>query len=76
MNFQVFCFLTDFNFDYRFLEGMTGAIFVMWSWRLSETFFIFMFGVSRRSTPAYQSDYANEAEFEVRITTRYLETYF
>ncbi len=28
--FQLFCFLTDFNFDDRFLEGMTGAIFEIW----------------------------------------------
>ncbi len=45
--FQLFCFSTDFNFDYRFLEGMTGGIFEMWFWRLSETFFIFIFGVSQ-----------------------------
>ncbi len=36
---QLFCFSTNFNFDYRFLEGMTGAIFEMWSWRVFETFF-------------------------------------
>ena len=48
VHFQLFCFSTDFNFDCRFLEGMTGAIFVIWSRRLSETFFIFMFGVSQR----------------------------
>ncbi len=30
LHFQFFCFLTDFNFDYRFLEGMTGGIFVIW----------------------------------------------
>ena len=29
VHFQLFCFLTDFNFDYRFLEGMTGGIFEM-----------------------------------------------
>ncbi len=30
VHFQLFCFSTDFNFDYRFLEGMTGSIFVIW----------------------------------------------
>ncbi len=34
VQFQPFCLWADFNFDYRFLEGMTGAIFEMWSWRL------------------------------------------
>ncbi len=29
VHFQLFCFSTDFNFDYRFLEGMTGGIFEM-----------------------------------------------
>ena len=28
--FQLFCFSTDFNFDHRFLEGITGGIFVIW----------------------------------------------
>ncbi len=27
---QLFCLWTDFNFDHRFLEGMTG----IWFWRL------------------------------------------
>ena len=40
VHFQLFCFSTDFNFDHIFLEGITGGIFVMWSWRVSETFFI------------------------------------
>ena len=31
--FQLFCFSTDLNFDHRFLEGMTGAFFVIWFWR-------------------------------------------
>ena len=33
VHFQLFCFSTDFNFDHIFLEGITGGIFVMWSWR-------------------------------------------
>ncbi len=32
VRFQLFCFSTDFNFDCRFLEGMTGAIFVILFW--------------------------------------------
>ncbi len=46
VRFQLFCFSTDFNFGYIFLEGITGGIFVMWSWRLSETFFIFTYLLS------------------------------
>ncbi len=34
VHFQLFCLWTDFNFDYRLLEGMTGAFFVIWFWRL------------------------------------------
>ncbi len=30
VHFQLFCFSTDFNFDHRFLEGITGGFFVIW----------------------------------------------
>ncbi len=50
--FQLFGFLTDFNFDYRFLEGMTGAIFVIWFGEYGRHF-VFMFVTSWQLNPAY-----------------------
>ena len=46
VHFQLFCFSTDFNFDYRFLEGITGGIFVMWFWWIFEIFFFFAYWLS------------------------------
>ncbi len=74
--FWLFCFLTDFKKDSRFLEAMAGAIFEMWSWRLYEKWghvchvLIFWFprlGTVKLYSPYYHSLCSN-FNFKFKIT--------
>ncbi len=49
--FQLFCFSTDFNFDYRFLEGMTGGFFVIWFGGYLRIFFMLVMFVTYAHIP-------------------------
>ncbi len=51
VHFQLFCFSTNFNFDYIFLEGMTGAIFVILFWGNIWQFFSCWSHLSHTSYP-------------------------